>query len=79
MRFDSSEIVLPTSPVNLTLRNADQMPHDITIPALNIHIEAATGRSATVGLRGLQPGSYEAFCAVPGHMNPGMRLMVSVR
>jgi len=52
--------------------------HDLTVPALGIHIVANPGETKTVGLRGLPPGRYDAYCSVPGHADQGMRAAVLV-
>lgn len=75
-----AEIVLPAGgAVNLTLENRGALPHDLTIPALGVHLVAAAGQTQTVGLRNLPAGSYAAYCSVPGHAGAGMRATVIVR
>lgn len=54
-------------------------PHDLTVPALGIHIVAGAGETKTVGLRSLAAGRYDAYCSVPGHADRGMRATVVVR
>jgi len=79
--FTPSEIRLPhATDVNLTLSNpaANGVMHDLTVPALGIHIVANPGETKTVGLRGLPPGRYDAYCSVPGHADQGMRAAVLV-
>lgn len=75
-----AQIVLPAGgAVNLTLENRGALPHDLTIPALGVHLVAAAGQTQTVGLRDLPAGSYPAYCGVPGHADAGMRATVVVR
>ncbi len=79
--FTPREIRLPAgADVNLTLVNpsATGVVHDLTVPALGIHVVANAGESRTVGLRGLAAGRYDAFCSVPGHADLGMRATVIV-
>jgi len=79
--FTPSEIRLPKgADVNLTLVNpaASGVVHDLTVPALGIHIVANAGETRTVGLRGLAAGRYDAYCSVPGHADLGMRAAVIV-
>ena len=79
MSFSPTELRLPAGrDVNLTLVNRGQVLHDLTIPALSVHIVAGPGESRTVGLRNLTPGRYEGFCSVPGHAQAGMRVTVVV-
>ena len=80
--FAPSEIRLPANAdVNLTLVNpkATAALHDLTVPALGIHIVADAGETKTVGLRGLAAGRYDAYCSVPGHADLGMRAVLIVQ
>lgn len=73
--FSPSEVHLPkNSDVNLTLSNpaGNGVPHDFTVPLLGIHVVANPGETRTIGLHGLSPGRYDAYCSVPGHAASGM-------
>jgi uncharacterized cupredoxin-like copper-binding protein len=79
--FTPNEIRLPKGiEVNLTLVNpaATGVQHDLTVPALGIHLVTNAGETRTVGLRGLAAGRYDAYCAVPGHADLGMRATIIV-
>jgi len=79
--FSPSEIRLHAgAEVNLTLSNpaSTGVVHDLTVPALGIHVVANAGESRTVGLRGLPAGRYDAYCSIPGHADLGMRATVIV-
>ena len=79
--FTPNEIRLPRNEAtNLTLENpaASGVVHDLTVPGLGIHVAAGSGQTATVGLRGLAAGRYDAYCSVPGHTDLGMRATVIV-
>lgn len=79
--FTPSEIRLSKgTDVNLSLTNpaSNGVAHDLTVPALGIHIVANPGETSTVGLRGIAPGRYDAYCGVPGHAELGMRATVIV-
>ena len=79
--FTPGDIRLPKSAeVNLTLVNpaANGVVHDLTVPALGIHIVANAGETRTAGLRGLTAGRYDAYCSVLGHADLGMRATVVV-
>jgi plastocyanin len=78
IHFSVSEIHLPVGDVNLTLRNDGVLPHDLTIPALGVHIAADSGQAVTTGLRNLPKGHYDGLCSVSGHADAGMRLSVTV-
>jgi len=73
--FSPSEVHLPkNTDVNLTFSNpaGTGVPHDVTVPALGIHVVANPGETRTIGLPGLPPGRYDAYCSVPGHAASGM-------
>lgn len=79
--FAPNEIRLPKgADINLTLVNpaANGVVHDLTVPALGIHVGANAGETQTVGLRGLAAGRHDAYCSVPGHADAGMRATVIV-
>ena len=78
IHFSVSELHLPAGDVNLTLRNDGVLRHDLTIPALGVHIAANSGQTVTTGLRNLPKGHYDGFCSVSGHADAGMRLAVIV-
>ncbi len=79
--FSPSEIRLPKgADINLTLTNpaANSVVHDLTVPALGIHVVANAGETRTIGLRGLAAGRYDAYCGTLGHVDLGMRAIVVV-
>lgn len=79
--FSPSEIRLPAgADANLSLTNpaANGVVHDLTVPALGIHVVANAGETRTIALRGLAAGRYDASCSVPGHAALGMRATVLV-
>lgn len=73
MRFTPSEIRLPADAVNLVVRNDGRTRHDLTIPALGLHLVVDPGQTVTAGLRELPRGTYEFHCGVFGHKDAGMR------
>ena len=78
IHFSVSEIRLPSTAVNLTLRNDGVLPHDLSIPALGVHIATDSGESITTGLRDLPKGRYSGYCSVSGHADAGMEIVVIV-
>ncbi|HZP97390.1 MAG TPA: cupredoxin domain-containing protein [Candidatus Limnocylindria bacterium] len=79
--FTPNEVHLPkNADVNLTFTNPSStgVVHDLTVPALGIHVVANPGETKTVGLRSLPAGRYDAYCSVPGHADSGMRATVVV-
>jgi plastocyanin len=59
--------------VNLVLDNTGQVFHDLSIPELELHLEAGAGDTAATAFRTPPAGTYELLCTVPGHAPGGMR------
>jgi len=73
LSFDPAEITLDAGePVNLQFTNRGQVFHDLTIPDLDITLDAEPGATVTAGIQVDQPGTYEYLCTVPGHADAGM-------
>jgi nitrite reductase (NO-forming) len=64
------------STVSLVLVNDGDLPHDVTIPALGFRLSTAPGAKASGSLTVTRAGSYELYCAVPGHREAGMSGML---
>lgn len=77
MSFDPSSFAVPAGqPVQLTLENEGQMPHDFTLAeGVNqpVKITAAGGQTATGTFTISKPGTYSFECSMPGHAGAGMR------
>lgn len=72
-RFIPSEIrVKAGQQVNLQLTNRGAILHDLVVPTLRIHAEAAAGQQMTVGFIAPRAGVYEFYCGVAGHREAGM-------
>ena len=78
MSFTPAQIHVPSSSVNLLVRNDGRKRHDLTISALNVRIVLDPGQSVIAGLRDLPKGQYEAYCSEFGHKNDGMVATVVV-
>lgn len=71
--FQPATVTVPAGrDFNLTLENQGRVPHDLTVPALGIHVVAAPGQSTTISIAALAPGRYRMLCSVPGHAAAGM-------
>lgn len=78
MSFEPARIDLDAGEAfNLTLASQDTF-HDLVIDEVDFHLGAERGETATGGLDGLEPGTYVAYCSVPGHREAGMELEVVV-
>jgi uncharacterized cupredoxin-like copper-binding protein len=77
MTFQPAAInVRAGQPIELTLRNDGQMPHDFTLNdgvAQPVKIIAAGGQTASASFTLDTPGTYTFECSMPGHAALGMR------
>jgi uncharacterized cupredoxin-like copper-binding protein len=72
LSYAPSRLVAAAGPVGFAVTNGDLFWHTFTIDELNVNLRAPTGagRRAVVDAR---PGTYEFYCAVPGHRTAGMK------
>ena len=77
MSFEPAAITVRAGqPIELTLRNDGQMPHDFTLNdgvAQPVKITATGGQTASGTFTLDQPGTYTFECSMPGHALMGMR------
>jgi uncharacterized cupredoxin-like copper-binding protein len=77
MHFAPPAIVVRAGqPVELTLRNGGNIPHDFTLAggaSGPVKLEAQGGQTARGTFTIDTPGTYAYVCGVPGHAAAGMR------
>jgi uncharacterized cupredoxin-like copper-binding protein len=69
---------LKAGKITFDVKNAGAIPHDLAIVGMSektAEIPAKGSAKLTVTLK---PGTYELYCAVPGHKEAGMDLKVTV-
>ena len=73
MRFDPATLTIrANTPVNITLDNSGSaLIHDFVIDSPAIKIEAQPHARAS-GTGTFSPGTYQFYCAQPGHKEAGM-------
>lgn len=59
--------------VNLVLENTGQAFHDLSVPELDLHLEAEPGETSATAVDVPEAGTYVFTCTVPGHAAAGMR------
>jgi apolipoprotein N-acyltransferase len=64
-------------PVNLALTATDAF-HDLNIETTGFHLGVHAGQTDRAGLLWTEPGTYLAYCSVPGHREAGMEMHVVV-
>jgi uncharacterized cupredoxin-like copper-binding protein len=77
MSFDPANVTVQAGePVQLTLQNSGQMPHDFTLAdgvAHPVKITAMGGQTGSGTFTIDKPGTYSFECSMPGHSGAGMR------
>lgn len=68
----SGELTAPAGPIRLNATNTGQIRHDIGIRRGPISSEVEPGRSVSLDLGELAPGTYELYCDIVGHAEAGM-------
>lgn len=71
--------VIAGQPFQIILQNTGTVEHDFEIAGTNIHVHAGSGQTASQVATLMQPGTYQAVCTLPGHMEAGMISVVHVR
>jgi glucose/arabinose dehydrogenase/plastocyanin len=71
--FQPAELTIPANTdVTINLTNQGALPHSFDIDELGVNSgDIAAGQSGTVTINAA-PGTYEYYCAVPGHKEAGM-------
>ena len=75
VEFETSEIVVPAGETGFWLDNQDSIRHTFTIEELGYEFDAPS-TSAQRAVFDLEPGQYQVICAVPGHENMTIDLIV---
>jgi plastocyanin len=76
-RFSATTLTADHGTVTIDFTNNDLFWHTLTVPALGIDIRTPVKGHGQVSVNA-QPGSYEFFCAIPGHKSIGMRGTLTV-
>ncbi len=63
--------------VAITLRSTD-IEHDLTIDDADFSLHVGANETGSDELRIDEPGTYSAYCSVPGHRAAGMEMTVTV-
>jgi uncharacterized cupredoxin-like copper-binding protein len=83
MSFEPSAIAVRAGqPVELTLRNTENIPHDFVLgegTSQPVRIVANGGQTASGVFTIERPGMYTFVCSVAGHAPAGMRGMITAQ
>lgn len=73
MQFGQTHIrVQAGQPVTLQLDNYDLYGHSFDVDELNLHVQLPPNGRAEATFTATAPGTYQIYCAVPGHREAGM-------
>jgi len=74
IEFTQTELTVPANTdITINLANNGVGPHTYDIDELSVHSgDVAPGQSATITFNTGEPGTYEYYCAIPGHKQAGM-------
>jgi plastocyanin len=79
LAFDKTELDAPAGAVTIELTNDSSVPHNVEVEGNGVEKRSDTITGATTSVTlDLQPGSYEFYCAVPGHKQAGMEGTLTV-
>ena len=74
----SSEINLEPGDASITVRNNGKAQHDFTVTGLAGTRMLDPGAEETIPPTGLEWGTYDFICSVPGHADGGMKGTITV-
>lgn len=72
------DLTVPPGHIRVEAQNAGAIIHNIALEGGPVSEDFGPGESAVLDLGVLEPGTYELFCAVPGHREAGMRATLNV-
>jgi plastocyanin len=79
LAFDKTTLDAPAGMVTIELTNDSSVAHNVEVEGNGAEKRSDTITGATTSVTlDLQPGSYEFYCAVPGHKQAGMEGTLTV-
>lgn len=86
LEYTETELSAPAGNVTVEFTNESQVPHDVVFSEPGGEAggeqiggtEVITGDSTTTELTDLEPGEYQFWCTVPGHLQAGMQGTLTV-
>jgi plastocyanin len=79
LAFDKTSLEAPAGTVTVELTNDSSVPHNVEVEGNGVEEESDTITGSTTSVTvDLEPGTYEFYCAVPGHKEAGMEGTLTV-
>jgi plastocyanin len=81
LKFDKKALSATPGEVTITMTNPSPVPHNVSLKGSGVQEQGKTvqGDGKSTVQAALKPGSYEFYCAVPGHEQGGMRGTLTVK
>lgn len=76
-KFSTSKLAVTGATVSVVFHNKDLFWHTFTIDKLSVNIKSPLGGKRAERFRA-SPGTYEFYCAIPGHKTAGMKGTLTV-
>ena len=76
--INPTEINLEPGDASLAVRNNGKTAHDFTVTGMAATELLDPGDEETLELAGLEPGTYDFICSIPGHADGGMKGTINV-
>ena len=79
LAFDKDTLEAPAGSVTIDLTNDSSVPHNVEVEGNGVEEESdtVTGESTSLTVD-LEAGTYDFYCAVPGHREAGMEGTLTV-
>ena len=79
LAFDKTTLDAPAGTVTIDLTNDSSVPHNVEVEGNGVEAKSdtVTGEATSVTVD-LESGTYEFYCAVPGHKEAGMEGTLNV-
>lgn len=78
VRFSDETLEAEAGRIGIAVSNLDLFWHTLTIKELDVNVNVPVGAERRVEFEA-SPGTYEVICAIPGHVQAGMKGTLEVR
>ena len=78
VQFTPGKVTAGSGELAVRLTNHDLFWHTFTVDALNVNLRVPIGATRRAAFQA-PPGTYEYYCAIPGHKQAGMKGTLTVR
>ena len=80
LAFDKTTLDAPAGTVTIELTNDSSVPHNVEVEGSGVEAKSdtVTGETTSVTVEDSSAGTYDFYCAVPGHREGGMEGTLNV-